>query len=119
MIINFIITPLTLACTGFTASDENKVLVGMNEDNYSSRRYVEIYPPEDGRYGRIFFGYERYGIQQMINDQGLFWDGFWAPHLDIQKGFGKPSPASWIDQWMEYCSTVDEVIDIYNSFIKI
>ncbi len=106
----------SLACTGFTASDENKVLVGMNEDNYSSRRYVEIYPPEDGRYGRIFFGYERYGVQQMINDQGLFWDGFWAPHLDIQKGTGKPRPSNWIDHWMEYCSTVDEIINIYNSF---
>ena len=115
LFLNF--SSIGMACTGFTASDENKVLAGMTEDNYSSRRYVEIYPPEDGKFGRIFFGYERYGIQQMINDQGLFWDGFWAPHLDIQNGAGKPRPTGWmLDDWMEVCSTVDEIIDIYNSY---
>lgn len=34
------------ACTGFTASDENKVLVGINEDNIPSRRWIEIFPPD-------------------------------------------------------------------------
>jgi hypothetical protein len=104
------------ACTGFTLSDNNKVLVGSNEDNTPSRRYVEIIPPLDGKYGKILFGYEGYGINQRINDQGLFWDGFWAPHLDIIKGEGKPRPDSWIDEWLEVCSTVDEVIDIFNGY---
>jgi hypothetical protein len=113
-ILNF--TSIGMACTGFTAYDDKNVLAGMNEDNYSTRRYIEIYPPEDGKFGRIFFGYEGYYIQQMINDQGLLWDGFWAPHLDVQNGAGKPRPNTWIDDWMEVCSTVDEVIDIYNSY---
>jgi hypothetical protein len=109
-------TSIGLACTGFTSFDDTKVLAGMNEDNYSTRRYVQIYPPEEGKFGKIFFSYVGYGVQQMINDQGLFWDGFWAPHLDIYEGEGKPRPNTWIDEWMDVCSTVDEVIDIYNSY---
>ena len=107
-----------IACTGFTASDENKVLVGSNEDSFNTRRYVEIYPPEEGIFGKIFFCYERAYCQQAMNNQGLFYDGFWAPHLDIQKGEGKPAPPDgWmIDDWMNTCSTVDEVIESYESY---
>ena len=36
---------ICIACTGFTASDGNNVLVGINEDSYSTRRYIEVYPP--------------------------------------------------------------------------
>jgi hypothetical protein len=106
-----------IACTGFTASDDNKVLVGTNEDNRPTRRYVEIHPPGEGKYGKIYFIYDGFGIQQIVNDQGLFWDGFWAPHLDILEGEGKPPPYSWmIDEWMDVCSTVNEIIDIFNSY---
>ena len=38
-----------IACTGFTASDDNKVLVGINEDNQPSRRWIEVFPPEEGK----------------------------------------------------------------------
>jgi hypothetical protein len=52
-----------------------------------------------------------------MNDQGLFYDGYWAPHLDIQNGAGKPRPYGWmIDEWMEIYSTVDEIIDSYNTY---
>jgi hypothetical protein len=105
------------ACTGFTASDDDKVLVGSNEDWRRYRRYVEIYPPEEGAYGKIFFCYDVAYCQQAMNDQGLFYDGFWAPHLDIDEGAGKPRPPGWmIDDWMNECSTVDEVIDSYESY---
>jgi len=103
-------------CTGFTKSINNKVLVGLNEDNYSSRRYLEIHPPEEGRYGKLYCIYSGWGIQQIINDHGLLWDGFWAPHLDINEGEGKPKPDSWIDEWMNTCSTVDDIIDMYNKY---
>ncbi|UCB59093.1 MAG: hypothetical protein JSV67_01990 [Thermoplasmatales archaeon] len=116
----FIIVSMNIvsACTGFTASDDNKVLVGSNEDSFNTRRYVEIYPPEEGIFGKIFFCYERAYCQQAMNDQGLFYDGFWAPHFDIQEGEGKPSPPDgWmIDDWMNTCSTVDEVIESYESY---
>jgi hypothetical protein len=105
------------ACTGFTASDNEKVLVGINEDSFNTRRYVEIFPPEDGRFGIAYFCYEIAFRQQAMNDQGLFYDGYWAPHLDIQKGEGKPPPHGWmIDEWMENCSTVDEVVDQFDNY---
>ena len=109
------ISSSSLACTGFTASDGNNVLVGGNEDNVDSEIFVHIIPPGDGSYGKIFCFYTGFGIQHMINDQGLYWDGFWAPHLDIYEGEGKPRPYTWINEWMDTCSTVDEIIDIYNS----
>ena len=46
-------TNVVLACTGFTAYDGNNVLVGINEDNRSTRRYIEVYPPEEGKFGKI------------------------------------------------------------------
>jgi hypothetical protein len=110
-------TGVSIACTGFTASNDEKVLYGGNEDNSRPLyRHVEIIPPEEGKYGKIYFIYSGWGIQQIINDQGLLWDGFWAPHLDIYEGEGKPRPDTWIDRWMDVCSTVDEIIDIYNSY---
>lgn len=105
------------ACTGFTASNEEKVLFGINEDSFQTRRYVEIFPPEGEKFGIIYFCYEQAFRQQAMNGQGLFYDGYWAPHLDIQKGEGKPPPDGWmIDEWMETCSTVDEVIDQFDNY---
>jgi len=105
-----------IACTGFTASDENKVLVGSNEDSFNTRRYVEIIPPEEGKFGIIYFCYELADRQQGLNDQGLFYDGFWAPHYDITTGAGKPKPDSWIFDWLEVCSTVDDIVNMFNKY---
>jgi hypothetical protein len=108
---------IAFACTGFTASDDEKVLVGINEDSFNTRRYIEIFPPEEGKFGIIYFCYEIAFRQQAMNDQGLFYDGYWAPHLDIVEGEGKPPPDGWmIDEWMENCTTVDEVVDEFEKY---
>ncbi len=111
-------TSFGLACTGFTASDDNKVLVGINEDNIPSRRWVEIFPPDEGKFGKIFFCYQINGRQQGMNDQGLFWDGFYAPYLEITKGEGKisiPDRQYFFNNTLaENCSTVYDVVDLLN-----
>jgi hypothetical protein len=112
-------TNIISACTGFTASDDNKVLVGINEDSYSTRRYVEIYPPEEGKFGKILFGYEGYGEQNGMNDQGLFWDGFACPYLKVNKGEGLtpiPDPEYLFNVVItENCSTIYDVIELLDS----
>ena len=43
-----------LACTGFTTSDdENLVLIGNNEDWYQYDFWIRFLPTENGKYGRI------------------------------------------------------------------
>jgi hypothetical protein len=117
IILILMVANIASACTGFTASNDNKILAGINEDWRPYRRYVEIFPPDEGKFGKIFFCYQANGRQQAMNDQGLFYDGYWAPHLDIQNGAGKPRPYGWmIDEWMEIYSTVDEIIDSYNTY---
>lgn len=107
------------ACTGFTASDDNKVLVGINEDNRPSRRWIEVFPPKEGKFGKIFFCYQVNGRQQGMNDQGLFWDGFSAPYLEITKGEGKipilDRQYFFNATLAENCSTVNDVVDLLDS----
>ena len=44
-----------LGCTGFTASNDDIVLVGNNEDWRYPDSYIRIYPPSSSSYGRIIF----------------------------------------------------------------
>jgi hypothetical protein len=108
-----------IACTGFTASDDNKVLVGINEDNRPSRRWIEVFPPDEGKFGKIFFCYQVNGRQQGMNDQGLFWDGYSAPYLDITKGEGKipiPDRQYFFNATLaENCSTVNDVVALLDN----
>ena len=65
---------IAFACTGFTASEDEEVIVGINEDSFNTRRYVEIFPPEEGKFGIIYFCYEIAFRQQAMNnhrDKGL------------------------------------------------
>jgi len=49
MLFLFNAASIGMACTGFTASDENKVLVGSNEDhNTYNIKWIEVHPPEEG-----------------------------------------------------------------------
>ena len=107
------------ACTGFTASDENKVLVGSNEDHHQNNiKWIEVHPPEEGKYGHILFGHHYWYVQGM-NDQGLYWDGYDAPYLEVTKGEGlTPIPDNlyfFNHVIIENCSTIYDVIELLDS----
>jgi hypothetical protein len=114
------------ACTGFTASNENLVLVGNNEDlSLLAEPQLRIIPPSENGYGRVVFYCRwpfpfdtgRYTAFGGLNDQGLFFDIYSTPYLRPTNPLNKPAYAQDIFAYcIRTCATVDEVVDVFNSY---
>ncbi len=112
------------ACTGFTASQGDTVLVGNNEDWFDPDPYIRVYPPENEKYGRIFFEFEWppedpafYVPFGGINDHGLVFDIFLHPPLKPVNSWMKPRyHGDLMAHCMEVCRTVEEVLEIFDMY---
>jgi hypothetical protein len=105
------------ACTGFMMSEGVTVLVGNNEDFKVPYTRVWFIPAENGRFGRIYFGYDNWYPQGGMNDQGLFFDYFSVPKLKIKQPSDKPQfPGPVTDTTMAKCATVKDVIELYSKY---
>ena len=113
------------ACTGFTASNGEIVLVGNNEDyGLECEPMIKIYPPENNNYGRIVFCNKPYPFDNMpyiefggMNDQGLFFDSFYHPYLEPVNPESKPVYNGWyIPNCLKSCSTVDEALEEFGQW---
>jgi tetratricopeptide (TPR) repeat protein len=107
-------------CTLIYASDDSTALAGSNEDWTYYLNDIWFLPPEKGKFGRVYFGPNFNGErvpQGGMNDQGLFYDG--ASAESVIK-----SPDSSVVPYdgdihlkaMEECSTVDEVLKLYERY---
>ena len=82
------------ACTGFTSSTDETVLVGNNFDwSLDFNVYLNFFPAEEGKHGRVIFDMwwpwpgefgtidpNEYTLPlQGMNDQGLFFDTYYTP----------------------------------------
>jgi tetratricopeptide (TPR) repeat protein len=102
------------------ASDDRTALAGSNEDWTSHLNDIWFLPPEKGKFGRVYFGLNLNGTripQGGMNDQGLFYDGASAdtviqPPRDSSL---KPPVEDLHLKAMEECSTVEEVLKLYDS----
>jgi hypothetical protein len=120
------------ACTGFTFSNEEKVLVGSNEDWYDYDFWVRFLVGKNDTYGRLIIE-NHWPIppdpnwhcpQVGMNDQGLFYDCFATPSLIPVNSSSKPYYYNSSDYYryslesycLSVCSTIDEVIDIYDNY---
>ena len=107
------------ACTGICAKSKNLVLVGNNEDWSNPRTRVWFVPAEKGAYGRMFVGFDNGFPQGGMNDQGLFFDGFATPHLEVaptpdrELYFGNPATKALAE-----CATVDEVVRLFDKYAR-
>jgi penicillin V acylase-like amidase (Ntn superfamily) len=115
------------ACTGFTASDDNTVLVGSNEDWHDFNFNIRFFPAEDGKHGMMFFEVAEVqsdGTNRMVpfagmNDQGCWYDGYATPYLLPVNSSDKPYFTNldcyYENNYAEYClskfSTVNEVVE--------
>ena len=112
------------ACTGFTMSKDDKILVGNNEDWFDPDPYINVYPSEDEKYGRIFFEFPWPPHSPTflipfggINDKGLVFDRFLHPTLKPIKSWYKPKyPGDLVEYAMDICETVKEVIDLFDKY---
>jgi len=108
-----------LACSAFFASDENTVLVGNNEDFSNVLTKVWIHPPENGKLGRIYFGFA--GVPQIpmggMNEKGLFFDCYSTPPLDVKRSKNKTRyQRNLYLKILEECESVDEVMAVLTAF---
>lgn len=108
-----------LACSALFASDEHTVIVGNNEDFSNVLTKVWIHPPENGKLGRIYFGFT--GVPEVpmggMNEKGLFFDCFSTPPLDVKCSRNKTRyEGNPYLKTLEECASVDGVIAVLNGF---
>jgi choloylglycine hydrolase len=134
IVVMLLLLPVTYAtaCTGFTYSEKNKVLVGSNEDWYDYDFWIRFLLAENDTYGRLIIE-NHWPIppdpnwhcpQVGMNDQGLFYDCFATPSLMPVNSSSKPYYYNSSDYYkyslesycLSVCSTIDEVIDIYDDY---
>ncbi len=105
------------ACTGFCISQGDLVLVGNNEDWKNPDTKVWYVPAEDGKYGRVYFGFDNFYPQGGMNEKGLVFDGFATSPNKVKKSLDKPTYGSnLMDKVMSECATVDEAIEILDRY---
>ncbi len=120
-ILRIIMTMVCLAaasvfpCTIFNASKNGRVLAGNNEDLNSTDSRVWFYPPKEGKHGYVYVGFDSYGTQGGMNDQGLFFDFNALKFAKMNPSPEKPGIKGWqsfVDQVMTDCTTVEDVVNL-------
>ncbi len=108
----------TAACTAFAVYRDGLSLFANNEDYVWTNTYIEFIPAETGKYGRVYLGYTNIPSPQGgMNDQGLCFDTFGMPYLEVLNSVNLPYPQGDLKTMvMEQCATVEEVIDIFNMY---
>ena len=105
------------SCTGFLATDGDVVLAGNNEDSVNPQTRVWFVPPEDGRFGRVYFGFDSLSPQGGMNERGLFFDGFATAPRKVVRSTDKPVYiGALIDKVMAECATVEEVLAVFEKY---
>lgn len=105
------------ACTVFLASDSVNVFAGNNEDYKDTSTIVKFIPASDGKFGRVMFGFEKAFPQGGVNEKGLFFDGLAVGYLEVKDTVGKPDYDDFLaEKALEECSTVEEVISLFNEY---
>ena len=124
------------SCTIFTATMGDTVLFGNNEDYRlpPDSSFISFVPPQEitktidlpilnttiSVYGQVLVGSIIDGlfyVQGGMNDQGLCYDANSIPPEDLDQqegGLWRPLSGCWDLLWI--CSTVDEVVDWYQSY---
>jgi hypothetical protein len=103
------------SCTVIYASDGTMALAGNNEDYKNPFMTISFLPAEDGKFGRIYFGHGTLYPQGGMNEKGLFFDGATAEHVEVPYDSSKLAfDGSLILKAMEECSTVEEVLELYD-----
>lgn len=109
------------ACTVFSASNDSIAFGATNKDWHNTDTRIKVITASDGKYGRIYFGYQiPQGFQNVggMNEHGLWYDGASLPErFDVINTYGKPTiQGELCEKALEECSSVDEVIEMYSTY---
>ena len=105
------------ACTAFCVSDGDTVLVGNNEDWTAASAVVWFEPAEDGKHGRVYFGFGNLIVQGGMNDRGLFFDYFATLPLEVSPSKGKKTyEGNLMNKVLEECATVEEALELIGRY---
>jgi len=104
-----------LPCTVVYYADEETALAGNNEDFFFPYTQATFFPPEAGKHGGVYFGYQaRHGVefgayQGGVNDQGLFFDGLATDSVPVTRSQDKPSYAgNLLEKMLETAAAMEE-----------
>jgi len=109
------------ACTVFNASNDSIAFGASNKDWHNTDTRILILPASEGKYGRMYFGYQiAEGFQNVggINEHGLWYDGASLPErFDVTNHLNKPTiQGELCEKALDECVTIEEVIEIYSTY---
>jgi hypothetical protein len=105
-----------MGCTVIYASDGEIALGGNNEDYIIPFTQAWFLPPEDGKFGRVYFGFEGFLWGGGMNDQGLFFDALGVDQPIKVSLEGKTRHyGSLPGKALEECADIDCVVDIFSN----
>jgi len=121
VILSFVSLSSLDACTVISAAEGDVILGGTNKDWHNIATRIKVIPTSEGKYGRIYFGYQvSQGFQNVggINEHGLWYDGASLPErYDVANYYHKPTiQGELCEKALEECATVQEVIDLYSTY---
>ena len=108
--------PFPESCTIFTASYGDRVLFGNNEDWINPNTYYWVVPSRGGDYGVVYFGFDNFWPQGGINEKGLAYDVNALPKVALNPHPELPRVENPFYEFLKKCSTVEEIIDLVESY---
>jgi len=109
-------------CTVIYAASGDLAFAGNNEDSFNPLTRAWFIPASDGRFGRVYFGYDDLSPQGGLNDQGLFFDGLSLPYKALGDSAQKPAfpggPLAMLDEVMARSATVDEAMTFFERYSR-
>jgi penicillin V acylase-like amidase (Ntn superfamily) len=115
------------ACTVFCASKSDVVLAGNNEDWKNPNTKIWFVPAKDGKYGGVYFGFDKPVIhgswvsQGGMNEKGLFFDVTATKPIKVEIPVDPEKPV--FDGWdlireriMFECATVKEALNMLGQY---
>jgi hypothetical protein len=105
------------ACTILTATQDDIVLFGNNEDYSNPDTYCWVVPSQNGTYGGVYFGFDNFWPQGGVNEMGLAFDINALPEAPLNPHPELPA----LDDYEGYialqnCATVDEAIELLGKY---